>query len=125
MNIVDSSGWIEFLTGGSNGPVFLPVIQETRQLLVPSITIYEVLKRVLSYTDEGNALKSIGVMLHGQVIDLDREIAIEAALLSIKYKLAMADSLILATARLKDAVLWTQDAHFKDIAGVRYVEKRT
>jgi len=123
MNIVDSSGWVEYLTKGANGPVFQPVVQDTKNLLVPTISIYEVFKRVLLETDAETALQITGVMSLGQEVTLDREIAIEAAQISVKLKLAMADSIILATARIYGATLWTQDAHFKDVEGVRYVEK--
>jgi toxin FitB len=124
MNIVDSSGWVEYLTKGANGPVFLPIIQDTKNLLVPSIAIYEVLKRVLLDMDVETALQITGVMSLGQEVVLDREIAIEAAQISADRKLAMADSIILATARIYEATLWTQDAHFRDIEGVNYVEKK-
>lgn len=124
MNVVDSSGWIEYLTKGLNGAFFLPIIRDYKNLLVPAITFYEVYKRVLLNMGEESALLAVGVMSRGQEVELSREIAIEAALLSIEYKLAMADSLILATARTHNATLWTQDAHFKNIEGVRYIEKK-
>jgi len=124
MNIVDSSGWVEYLTKGVNGPVFLPIVQDTQNLLVPTITIYEVFKRVLQEMDAETALQITGVMSLGKEVVLDREIAIEAAKISADRKLAMADSIILATARIFEATLWTQDAHFQGIEGVRYVEKK-
>jgi predicted nucleic acid-binding protein len=123
-NVVDSSGWIEYLTKGSNGPIFLPIIRDFENLLVPAITFNEVYKRVHLNMDIDSALLAIGVMSRGQEIQLNREIAIEAALLSVEYKLPMADSLILATARTHNATLWTQNAYFKDIEGVRYIEKK-
>jgi predicted nucleic acid-binding protein len=63
-------------------------------------------------------------MSYGRVVDLDRDIALEAARLSRELKLALADSVILATARAHEATLWTQDEHFKDIEGVKHIEKR-
>jgi predicted nucleic acid-binding protein len=123
MNLVDSSGWIEYLTRGSNGAVFLPVINDTQNLIVPTIVIYEVFKRALLLMGFETALEIAGVMSLGHEIPLDRDLAIAAASISVELKLAMADSLILATARAYDATLWTQDAHFKDIEGVRYQEK--
>jgi predicted nucleic acid-binding protein len=123
MNLVDSSGWIEYLTKGKNGPFFLPVIQDTENLIVPTIAIYEVFKRVVLQLGAETALEVIGVMSLGHEVGLDREIAIEAAYISTQLKLAMADSIILATAQANEATLWTQDIHFKDIEGVRYVEK--
>jgi predicted nucleic acid-binding protein len=124
LNVVDSSGWVEYLTKGGKGPIFRPVIQETQNLIVPTITIYEVFKRVVLLKGAETALEIAGVMSQGLEVGLDRKIAIDAAYISIERKLSMADSIILATAQAYDAILWTQDAHFKDIAGVRYIEKK-
>ena len=74
---------------------------------------------------EENALQAVSVMSYGRVIELDRKVAIDAAQLSLELKLAMADSIIFATAREYDATLWTQDAHFKGMDGVKYVEKKS
>lgn len=124
-NIVDSSGWVEYLTKGANAPFFSPAVKDTQNLLVPTVSLYEVFKRVLLGSDAETALQITGVMSLGQEVVLDREIAIEAAQISAELKLAMADSIMLATARAYEATLWTQDAHFKDIEGVRYSEKRS
>jgi predicted nucleic acid-binding protein len=123
MNVVDSSGWLEYFTKGKNGPIFLPLIQDTANLIIPTIALYEVFKRLVLLMGAETALEISGVMFKGQSADLNQEIAIEAANISVDLKLSMADSIILATARLLDATLWTQDAHFKDMAGVRYIEK--
>ncbi len=123
MNIVDSSGWLEYLAGESNKDFFAPVIQDTERLVVPTICMYEVFKRFLGQRDEEEALEAIGFMSLGNVVQLTREIAIDAAQVSIAMKLAMADSVILATARAYDATLWTQDKDFNGIEGVKYVEK--
>jgi toxin FitB len=125
MNIVDSSGWLEYLTDGANADIFAQPIEDEANLVTPTISIYEVFKLILRNFNEERALDAAGIMSRGEVIDLSRRAAIEAARLSIQLKLAMADSIILATARLHPATLWTQDAHFKDIEGVRYIEKRT
>jgi len=124
MNIVDSSGWVEYFTKGTNSKFFVQPIQDLENLLVPSICVYEVFKRLLLDLEEEEALQAIGIMSYGQQTEFDRQIAIEAAQISVELKLAMADSIILATARANDAVVWTQDAHFKDIEGVKYVEKK-
>jgi toxin FitB len=124
MNVVDSSGWIEFFTNGSNAGSFAPPIRDTDNLIIPSICIYEVFKRVLLELDEDEALKTIGQMSLGEIVDLDRNIAIHAARISLEFKLAMADSIILATARANDATLWTQDEHFKGLEDVKYFGKK-
>lgn len=124
MNVVDSSGWIEYFTGGQNAGIFAPPIQNTAQLLIPTICIYEVFKRLLIEREEDSALLAVAFMAHGHEVELTRKIAIEAAQISRERKLAMADSIILATARLHKAILWTQDEHFKDLDGVKYIEKK-
>ena len=124
MNIVDSSGWIEYVADEGNASFFEPPIVDAENLLVPTSCLYEVFKRVLQELGEERALETMGIMSLGTIIDLDRQIAIHAAQISNELKLAMADSIILATARTHNAILWTQDEHFKDIEGVRYKEKR-
>jgi len=123
MNVVDSSGWLEFFADGPNAPFFAPKIMDLEHLIVPVISIYEVFKRVLQQRNETNALQAVGQMAQGQVIDLNQTLALSAAKLSIDLKLPMADSMILATARAYQAILWTQDADFKDVDGVQYIEK--
>ena len=124
MNIVDSSGWIEYVTDGKNATFFEAPITNSDDLLVPTICLYEVFKRVLRELGEERALDAMGVMSLGTILDLDRQIAIDAAQISNELKLAMADSIILATARANHATLWTQDEHFKHIESVKYIEKR-
>jgi predicted nucleic acid-binding protein len=125
MNIVDSSGWIEYVVDEANVSFFEPPIIDAENLLVPTICLYEVFKRVLREFGEERALDTMGVMSLGTIIDLDRQIVIHAAQISNELKLAMADSIILATARAHNATLWTQDEHFKDMEGVRYKEKKS
>lgn len=124
MNVVDSSGWLEYFADGPNADFFASAVEKVAELVVPSISIYEVFKRVLQQRDESDALQAVAVMQQGRVVDLDTAIALNAAKLSVELKLPMADSVMLATARAHKATLWTQDADFKDIEGVRYVEKR-
>lgn len=123
MNVIDSSGWLEYLTDGANAEYFALPIEDEANLATPTICIYEVFKRVLLEFGEERALDAVGLMSWGAIIELQQQDAIEAARLSVQLKLAMADSIILATARAYKATLWTQDAHFKDIEGVRYIEK--
>jgi predicted nucleic acid-binding protein len=123
MNLVDSSGWLSYLANDSNARYFAPAIQATEQLLVPTICIYEVFKRVLAQRGEESALQVTAVMSLGTAAELTQEVAINAAQISLTHKLAMADSIILATARINQATLWTQDADFAGIEGVRYVPR--
>ena len=124
MNVVDSSGWLEYFGEGKNAAFFVPPIEKTDQLIVPTICIYEVFKRLSSLVSEDEALRVVGVMSLGQVVELNRQLALNAAKISSEFKLALADSIILATARHNNATLWTQDEHFKDMDGVKYIEKK-
>lgn len=123
MNIVDSSGWLEYFADGKNAYFFAPAIESISELIVPTISVYEVFKRVRQQRDESEALNVIAQMEQGQVVHLDTMIALNAANLSINLKLPMADGVMLATARFYDGTLWTQDAHFKEVEGVKYIEK--
>lgn len=123
MNVVDSSGWLEYFAKGSNGALFAPAIQDTANLLVPTVCIYEVYKRILIQRGEEDALSVVGWMSLGQVVDLTREIALLAADLSLEHKLPMADSMILAVARTYEATLWSQDEHLTGLEDVKYIRK--
>ena len=124
MNVVDSSAWLEYFANGPNAGFFAPAIEKTSDLLVPSLTLYEVFKRVFQQRDEGAALQAVAVMQQGMVIDLDATLAVAASRLSIEQRLPLPDSIILATARAQAAVLWTQDSDFKDMPDVRYQSHR-
>jgi len=125
MNVVDSSGWLEYFAGGANAPFFAPAIEDTEHLLIPVICIYEVFKRILQQRGPSAAQTSAGDMFNGQVISIDGSLALSAAQLSADLKLPMADSLILAVSRSYQAELWTQDEHFKGMEGVRFITHHT
>jgi predicted nucleic acid-binding protein len=124
MNIVDSSGWLEYFADGPNADFFSRPLEETADLVVPTITIYEVFKVVFRQRGESEALQSAALMRQGLVVDLTPEISVFAAKTSVEHHLPMADSIILATSRLFGATIWTQDSDFKEIDGVRYVAKK-
>jgi len=123
MNVVDSSCWLEYFADSPIAARFAKPIEDAAGLLVPSITLAEVFKRVLQQRGEDAALKAVAHMQQGEVIDLDSAIALHAAKLGAELKLPLADSIILATARAHKAVLWTQDEHFKGLDGVKYFSK--
>jgi len=123
MNVVDSSGWLEYFADGPNADFFASAIENSAMLAVPTISVYEVFKRVLQQRGEGNALQAIAVMLQGQTVELDEQLALDAAKISVETKLPMADSIMLATARACEATLWTQDADFEGLSEVQYVGK--
>jgi predicted nucleic acid-binding protein len=123
MNVIDSSGWLEYFSNGENAAFFAPALEDLENVLVPTISLFEVFKRVLMERNRDDALEAIAIMKAGRVVELDDSLALLAAELSYELKLPLADSIILATAREGSATLWTQDAHFKGIPGVQYIEK--
>ena len=120
MNVVDSSGWLEYFADGPNAGFFSVAIEDTNELIVPAVIIYEVFKRVLQQRTEHDALAVIAVMRQGRVVDFSGSLALDAARLSIEEDLPLADSAILATAHAHEATLWTQDGDFEDMNGVEY-----
>ena len=124
MNVVDSSGWLEYFANGSNADFFAPAITDEPNLVVPTICMFEVFKRLSIQRGKEAALQAMGMLYRGQLAALSDEIALQAALISLEHKLPLADSIILATARTYKATLWTQDEHFKDLPGVEYIEKK-
>jgi toxin FitB len=125
VNVIDSSAWLEYFADGPNASYFAPAIQNTAELLVPTITLLEVFRRVYQQRGEGPALQAVALMQQGRVADLDSPLALAAAQLSAEEKLPLADSVILATARHFDATVWTQDADFDGRPSVRYRPKHS
>lgn len=124
MNLVDSSAWLEYFADGPNARTFARAIEAPAKLIVPTIVILEVFKRVAQQRGEGPALQAVAVLHQGRVIDLDAPLALSAARLGLAHRLPLADSVILATARQAKAVIWTQDQDFEGLPDVRYVAKR-
>jgi toxin FitB len=123
MNVVDSSGWLEYFSNGPNAAKFAKPIQATNLLLVPTLALYEVFKRISQQRSEDEALRAVALMEQAAVVDLDRATALEAARLSIEHKIAMADSIMLATALRAHATLWTQDEDFEGLPSTQYFPK--
>jgi len=123
LNLVDSSGWLEYFADGKNAEHFAPVINDTERLIVSTINLYEVYKKVISERDEDDAIQAIAMMAQAKVFEITASIAMQAAKTSYLLKLPMADCLIYITARQQNAIVWTQDADFKDLEGVQYFKK--
>jgi toxin FitB len=123
MNLVDSSGWLEYLADSKYAKSFAPAIEKTDELIVSTINIYEVYKKILLEKDENFAIQVVGLMQQAKVIGINSSIAIQSAKLSYEQKIPMADSLIYITAKQNDAIVWTQDADFKKLEGVKYFKK--
>ena len=124
MNVVDSSGWLEYFAEGPNADFFAPAIEDVDNLLVPVICVYEVFKRILLLRGLAAAEVRIADLFKGNVLELNASLALSAARISADARLSMADSIILATTRSHKATLYTQDEHFKDLPEVKYVPKR-
>jgi predicted nucleic acid-binding protein len=124
MNLVDSSGWLEFFADGPNASFFFTPLKKVDELVVPTISIYEVFKTVLRQRDESAGLQAVALMKQGQIIDLTTSISMKAAKLSLEHKIPMADSIILATGHLYQATVWTQDADFKGLNDVQFIRKK-
>ncbi len=124
MNLVDSSDWLEFFADGPNASFFATPLENVDELVVPTISIYEVFKSVLRQRDESAGLQAVALMKQGQVIDLTTNISMKAAKLSLEHKIPMADSIILATGRLYQATVWTQDIDFKGLRDVKFIRKK-
>lgn len=124
MNVVDSSGWLEYFANSSNAAFFTPILEDVEHLVVPVISMYEVFRHMHRHYNRNAALEAAAMMRKGRVISLTDNLSITAALLGLKYKLAVGDSIILATAQEHEATLWTQDADFMRIPGVKYKLKK-
>ncbi len=125
MNVVDSSGWIEFLVGGPNAGFFETPLNLQDELLVPSVIVLEVYRYVLRKKGREKALSVAATMCEGRVIDLDTGLAIEAAELGASHGLPLAGSIIYASALTHEATLWTQDEDFDGLDHVEYPPKRS
>ena len=117
--VLDSSCWLEYLADTPRADLFAPAVEDPAALVVPVLTVYEVVKKLMREAGEETATAALALMQQSEVVDIDLPLALDAAL----NGLPLADSLIYATARLHGAELWTQDAHFKGLSGVRYFPK--
>lgn len=124
MNVVDSSAWLEYFADGPNATFFAAAIEKSSALLVPTIVIFEVYKRIYQQRDQRVALEAVSVLQHGRIIELSAALAIAAAAISNSEKLPLADSIILATARAEKATIWTQDADFEGLEKVKFRAKK-
>ena len=117
--VLDSSCWLEHFADSEQAALFSGVIDAADELVVPVITVYEVVKKLVREAGDEVASQALTLMLQGRVVEIDLNLSLEAA----RNGLPLADSLIYATARAHGAELWTQDAHFDGLPGVRYFKK--
>jgi len=124
MNVVDSSGWLEYFADGRNASRFAAPLRDLDSLVVPTVSLYEVFKVLLREAGEEEALQAASSMQRGKVIAMTPQRAMTAAVLSLQHSLPMADSIILAATREHEATLWTQDEDFKGLDKVKYFQKK-
>jgi predicted nucleic acid-binding protein len=117
--VLDSSCWMEFFADTDRAELFAGTVEQVEQLVVPVLTVYEVYKKLTREAGEDTATAALSLMQRGRVVEIDLGLALDAAV----DGLPMADSLIYATAQHNGAVLWTQEAHFDGLPGVRYFRK--
>ena len=117
--VLDSSCWLEFLMDTPRADLFAQAVQTPEALIVPVITTYEVFKKITREVNQEVASYAVSLMRRGQVIDIDLQLCLDAA----NNGLPLADSLIYTTAQRHHATLWTQDAHFEGLPGVKYFSK--
>lgn len=123
MNLVDSSAWLAYFANEPSAGFFAKAVEDEGLLVVPSVCVYEVFKVVLRERGEGDAFSIAAAMQRGLLVDLDADLAMEAASVGLEEGLSFADSVIYTIARKHGATLWTQDAHFAGKPGVRYRPK--
>jgi predicted nucleic acid-binding protein len=123
VNLVDSSGWIEFFQAGGNGPVFKPVIEDRNALLVPTIALFEVHKVLSRRLPADLVERCLQVMRLGRVLDFTDARAIAASQIAARHQLAMADAAMYSMAQEFGATFWTQDADYQGLVGVNYFPK--
>ena len=120
MNLVDSCGWLEYFGDGAQAGFYAPAIEAPAELVVPTVCIVEVCRRMLAQRGPEAALKAAAAMEQGRVIPLDAGTAFAAARIGVEMKLPLADAIIMATAQAFGAEIWTQDEHFRELPGVRF-----
>ena len=123
MNLVHSSGWIEFFQAGGNGPVFKPVIEDRNALLVPTIALFEVHKVLSRRLPADLVERCLNVMRMGRVLDFTDARAVAASQIAVRHQLAMADAAMYSMAQEFGATFWTQDADYQGLVGVHYFPK--
>lgn len=123
-HVVDSSAWLEFFVGGPNAPHSREPLSQPERLIVPTVTLYEVFKRVHRQRGEDAAIQAVALMRQGHEVPLDASLAIQAVQTSLKLNLPMPDSIIFTTARILQACLWTQDNDFEGLDGVQYFPRK-
>ena len=120
--VLDSSGWIEFFTGGPLADRYAGYLTPRYQIITPTVVLYEVYKKIKRERGEETALLFAGRLNSTHVVHLTESIALLAADVSLRHSLAMADAIVYATAKDQEAEVVTGDADLRDLPGVVYIK---
>ena len=123
MNVVDSSGWVEYLLDSPRADLFALAIEQRDQLIVPVIALYEVHKILSRKLPEVAVMQALDVMRLGRVIELTDRRAIAASVTAARHKLAMADAVMYSVALEHKATFWTQDVDYQGLPSVQFFAK--
>ena len=123
MNVVDSSGWIEYLQDTPRAELFADAIEDRNSLLVPTIALFEVHKVLSRRLPVDLVERCLKVMRLGRVLDFTDARAITASQIALRHQLAMADAAMYSMAQEFGATFWTQDADYQGLVGVNYSPK--
>ena len=121
MRVVDSSGWLEFLTDGPLAARYASYLEELDDVLTPTVVVFEVYKWIKRERSEEEALIAAAQIEKTRIVPLTTTVALTAADLGLEHRLAMADSIVYSTALLHQAELVTSDRDFASLPGVEYV----
>ena len=124
MNVVDSSGWIEYFIDTVNADNFAQAIEKSALLIVPALSFFEVHRYLSKNTSAAQRDRCLDVMRRGSVVELTTVRAIAASDMALLHKLAMADAVMYSIAREFNATFWTQDVDYQDLPGVSYHAKQ-
>ncbi len=125
MNLVDAGGWLAYVTDGPDAGYFAPAIEKTTDLVVPTVVLQEVFRHLVRHAGEGPALEIAAAMRQARIVDLDATLALEAARLASLHNLDPIPAVIMATAAMTEAQVWTTDRRLAYLPEVRYRESRT
>lgn len=123
-NVVDSSAWLAYFADEPGAGHFSAAIEDTPNLVVPTVCLLEVFKVIARQRDEGDALQAVALMQQARIIDLDANLAVLAAKAALDHKLPLADAIVYATASIVDGLVWTQDDDFDGLPDVRFYAKK-
>ena len=124
MKVVDSSAWIEYFVGGPLAPRFAPYLVDLEEVVTPTIVLYEVYKLIRRERGEEEALVAAAAIERTRLVPLTEVVALTAADLALEHRLAMADAIVYATARLEGVEVVTGDDDFRGLPGVIFHGKK-